>query len=151
MIRETVSLQRNIGPPSTEAAGFFEGMSELEDAKVLLVAAHDLEADGQAFGREACGYGGSGVAGSRDVPAAFHPVDVVGEVNAVDLGGPRYVDVEGRQLRGGQDEVLVAFQEGLKAAPQVGVRDLCAGDVAAGEREAFFDLGGESVLEAVGM
>src|SRR6202041_3461947 len=111
----------------------------------------DLQSDGQALGCEACGHGNGRIAGSGDVPAALHPVDVVGEVNAVDFCGPGRVDVEGRQLRGGQDEVLVAFQEGLKAAPHVGVRDLCAGDVAAGEGEAFFDLGGERVLEAVGM
>ena len=150
-IRETAQLKGDTGTPSAEVGGLFEGVGELEDAEVLLVAADDLQADGQAFGREACGHGSSGIAGSGDVPAALHPVDVVGEVNAVDLGGPGRVDVEGRQLRGGQDEVLVAFQEGLKAAPHVGVRDLCAGDVVAGEREAFFDLGGESVLEAVGM
>ena len=37
----------------------------------------------------------------------------------------------------------------MKAAPNVGVRDLCAGKVAAGEREAFFDLDRQCVLEAV--
>jgi len=73
----------------------FEGVGELEDAEVLLVAADDLEADGQAVGREACGHGNSRIAGSGDVPAALHPVDVVGEVNAIDLGGPGMLTSKG--------------------------------------------------------
>jgi hypothetical protein len=67
---------------SAEAGGLFEGVSELKDIEVLLVTADDLKSDGEAFGSETCGHGDSGVAGSGYVPAALHPVDVVGEVNA---------------------------------------------------------------------
>ena len=104
-------------------------MSELEHAEVLLVAAYDLQSDGEAFGREAGGDGSRWIAGSGDVPAALHPVDVVGEVNAVDLGGPGRVDVEGRQLGGGQDEVLVAlpgrFESGATSRCARSLRGRC--------------------------
>jgi hypothetical protein len=73
MIRETASLQDDIGTASAEVSGLFKGVRELEDAEVLLVAAYNLEADGQAFRRESCGHRNSGIAGSRDVPAGFHP------------------------------------------------------------------------------
>src|SRR5580692_8686945 len=85
-------LKGDFGPMLSGVGGLLEGMCELEHAEVLLVAPYDLQSDGQAFGREACGYGGSGIAGSGDVPATLHPVDVVGEVNAVDFCGPRRVD-----------------------------------------------------------
>ena len=115
---------------SAGVIGLLEGVAELEDAEVLLVAADDLETDRKAFRCEAGGDRGSGIAGGGDIPAALHPVDVVSEMDAVDLCRPGCVDVEGRQLRRGQDEVLVLFQEGLKAAPQLCVPDLRAGNVA---------------------
>jgi hypothetical protein len=46
-------LEGDVGTASSEVAGLFEGVGELEDAEILLVAAHDLEPDREAFGREA--------------------------------------------------------------------------------------------------
>ena len=46
-----------------KAGCLFEGVGELENAEVLAVAADDLEADGEAFGGEACGHRCSGIAG----------------------------------------------------------------------------------------
>jgi len=71
MIREITRLQGDIGTASAEVVGLFEGVSKLEDAKVLLIAAYDLEADGEAFGRKASGHGSSGIAGRGDVSSRF--------------------------------------------------------------------------------
>src|SRR5579864_3589274 len=62
-----------------KAGGLFEGVGQLQDTEIRLVAADDLDADGEAFRREAAGDRGSRIAGGRDVPAGFHPVDVAGE------------------------------------------------------------------------
>ncbi len=37
--------------PSPRVCGLFEGMRELENAEVLPIPAHDLEADEEAFSR----------------------------------------------------------------------------------------------------
>lgn len=61
-VSETAQLLGNIKTASTEVAVLFEGTGELEDARVLIVAARDLKADWEAFGRDTCGHGSSGVA-----------------------------------------------------------------------------------------
>src|SRR5580692_3402885 len=63
-----------------EAGGLFEGVGHLQDAEVLLVAADDLDADGEAFRGEAAGDRRGRIASGRDVPAGFHPVDVAREL-----------------------------------------------------------------------
>ena len=61
------------------------------------------------------------------------------------------VDVEGRQLRGGENEVLIPREEGLKAAPELRAGGLCTGDVTAGEGLSGFDLATQRVLEGLGV
>lgn len=46
-----------------EICGLLEGVGELQDGEIGVVAADDLQAHGQAFGREAGGDGSRGVAG----------------------------------------------------------------------------------------
>ena len=134
-----------------ETGCLFKCMRELQDAEILLVAADDLQADGKTFGREAGRHRGCGISGGRDVPAGLHPVDVVVEVHAGDLGWIGRVDVERRQLRGGQDEVLILLEEGLEAAPDEAMGNLGTGDVLAGEFQACLDFVFERVLEGVGV
>ena len=43
-----------------EAGGLLECVGQLEHPEIVLVAAHDLNADGQAFGRKAARHGNSG-------------------------------------------------------------------------------------------
>jgi hypothetical protein len=50
IIRKTAQLKGDTGPTFSEVGGLFEGVGELQDAEVLLVAAYDLQSDGQAFG-----------------------------------------------------------------------------------------------------
>src|SRR5665213_2192224 len=119
ILRKSAQLKGDAGTTFSEVGGLFKGVGELEGAEVLLVAAYYLQSDGQAFGGEACGHGNGRIASSGDVPAAFHPINVVGKVDAIDLGGPGRIDVKGRKLGGGQDEVLVVCQEALKAAPHL--------------------------------
>ncbi len=134
-----------------ESGGLLEGVGELEDGEILLVAADDLNADGESFGSEAGRHGGSRVTGGGDVPAGLHPIDVAGEFHAGDLGGVGRVDVEGRQLRGGENEILVLLKEGLETAPDPAVGGFGARDIGAGEALSFADLGREGVLESFGM
>ena len=72
----------------------------------------------------------------------------------MDTGDLRWigsVDVERRQLRGGEDEVFILLKEGLKAAPEKAVRSLGAGDVLSGELHPCLDFIFQSVLEGVGV
>ena len=50
IIRKTAQLKGDTGPTFSEVGGLFEGVGELQDAEVLLVAAYDLQSDGQALG-----------------------------------------------------------------------------------------------------
>src|SRR5690349_5593812 len=97
--RKTSRL-RNGRALSGELSGLFEGVRELECGEVLVVAANDLYADGKAFGREAGGYRGGGIAGGRDIPAGLHPIDVVRQTYSGDGSGVGCVDIEGRDLSG---------------------------------------------------
>ena len=124
---------------------------KLQDTEILLFAAHDLHADGKAFGCKAGRHRGCRVSGSRDVPASFHPIDVVVEVDACDLSRIGRVDVERRQLGGGEDEVFILLEESLPAAPEEAMGNLGAGDVVAGELHAPLDFIFEGVLEGVGV
>ena len=124
-------------------------MRHLQDAEIFFVAADDLYADREPFRSEAGRDRGGRIACGRDVPAGLHPVDIVRELHAGDLGGVGRVDVERRQLRGGQDEVFVFFEEGLEAAPELAVGDLGARYFHAGQAQALFDLALECVLESV--
>ena len=123
----------NRGAPFSEAGRLFERVRHLQDAEVRLVAADDLQSNGKPFRGESRRHRGRGIAGGRDIPAGLHPVDVVIELNAGDLRRVRHIDVEGRQLRGGQNEVFVFFQECLKAPPNLAVRDFGACHVRAGQ------------------
>src|SRR4051794_13965985 len=64
----------------------FEGVRELQHAEVVAVAPDDLQANRQSVGREARRHRDRRQAGDADVVAALHPVDVVLELHARDLG-----------------------------------------------------------------
>src|SRR5712691_7061249 len=115
----------------TEASRLFERVRHLQDAEVFFVAADDLHSNRKSFGREASRHRGRWIARCRDVPAGLHPVDVVIELYARDLCWVRRVDVEWRQLRGGQNEVLVLFKECLKTPPELAVSGFGAGNIGA--------------------
>src|SRR5271155_4923242 len=132
--------QRDGGVFLAEASRLFESVRHLQDAEVLLVAADDLQADRKTFRCETCRHGGRWIARCRNVPATFHPVDVVIELHACELRRILRGYVERRQLRGGQNEVLVFFEERLKTPPYYSVRRLGAREVHARQPQTFFDL-----------
>src|SRR5260370_27252349 len=110
----------------TEASRLFERVRHLQDAEVLLVAAHDLHAHWKSLWRETARHGSRWIARCRDIPAGLHPIDVVIEFHAGDLGWIRHVDVKCRPLCGGQNEVFVLFEECLKPPPTLAVGALRA-------------------------
>src|SRR4051812_26371843 len=99
----------------TEAGRLLECVSKLQDAEVLFVAADDLDAYRKSFWREACRHGCRRIPGRGDIPAGFHPVDIVVEFDARDFRGVGHVDIERRQLRRRQHEIFVLLEESLKA------------------------------------
>src|SRR5437868_5010018 len=103
---------------SAEASRLFKSMCHLQDAKIFLVPPHDLYSDGKSSRREARGYRCRRVTRGGDVPARFHPVDIVVELHRPNLGWVRCVYVEGRHLRSGKNEVFVLIEESLKTPPQ---------------------------------
>ena len=105
------------GAPFAEAGGLLEGARHLQHAEVFFVPSDYLHADRKPFRGEAARHRGRRITGRRYVPAGFHPVDVAIELHAGDLRGIGRADVEWGQLRGGQNEVLVSFEERLKASP----------------------------------
>ena len=60
----------------TKSGCLFEGVGQLHDFKIVLVATDDLNADGQALAGESGGYGNRWMSGDCDVVAGLHPVDV---------------------------------------------------------------------------
>ncbi len=52
MIREIAQLKGDTGTAFAEVVGLFVGVGKLEDSKVLLIAADNLEANRETFGRE---------------------------------------------------------------------------------------------------
>ncbi len=123
-----------------EASRLFESVRHLQYAEVLLVAADDLQADRKTLRCETCRHGGRRIAPCRNVPATIHPVDVVIELHACDLRRILRGYVERRQLRGGQNEVLVFFEERLKTPPDHSVCHLGARKVHARQPQTFLDL-----------
>src|ERR1700722_4785587 len=123
-----------------ESGCLFQCVRKLQDTEILLIAAHDLQADGKTLGCKACRDRGCRVSGGRNVPASLHPVDVVVEVDARDLSRIGRVDVERRQLGGGEDEVFILQEESLVAAPEESVGSLGPGDVMAGYLHASLDF-----------
>src|SRR5882672_2689524 len=93
------------------AGRLLEGVRELQHAEVVAVAADDLQADRQAFAREAGGHRDRGMAGRGDPVAALHPVDVIIEPHAGDLGRVGLIDGKGRYLVHRADEEVVALEE----------------------------------------
>src|SRR4029077_10365700 len=96
MRRTRARRLRNDRALLTEASRLFERVRHLQDAKVFFVAAHDLHANGNSFRRETAWHRSRGIARRRDIPAGLHPVDVVIEFHARDLGWIRRVDVKCR-------------------------------------------------------
>src|SRR5215208_1108300 len=72
-----------------------EGMRELQHAEVVAVASHDLQAYGEPVAGEAGGHRDRRVAGRGDEVAGLHPLHVIRELHAVDLGDIRLIDGEG--------------------------------------------------------
>ena len=124
-------------------------MGELQDAKIVAVAADDLQADGKPVGREARGDRDRRVAGDGDVVAALHPVEVVVHAHAGDLARPFLVDREGRKLVYRAQKELVALEEPPHAVKQVATQRLRAGDFLGRELEALLDVPDHGVLELV--
>ena len=109
-----------------EAGRLFERVRHLQDAEVFLVAADDLHANRKSFRREAARHRGRRISRCRDIPAGLHPVDVVIELHTRDFRWIWRVDIKWRQLRRGQNEVLVLFEKCLKAPPELAVGSLGA-------------------------
>src|ERR1700682_6538771 len=106
----------------TEASRLFERVRHLQDAEIFFVAADDLHSNRESFGREASRHRGRWIARCRNIPAGLHPVDVVIELYARDLRWVWRVDVEWRQLRGGEEkktQIFLVIQE-QKARPAGG-------------------------------
>src|SRR5207248_6168605 len=91
-----VRLFRDRGAPLPVLSFLLEGVRELQHAEVVAIAPDDLQAHGQALGRETGRHRDRRVAGDGDVVAALHPVEIVGERHAGDLARPFHIDREGR-------------------------------------------------------
>src|SRR2546426_4660783 len=92
-----------------------EGVSELQHAEVVAVAAYDLDAYWKIVWRESGGDRDRRVAGDGDVVAALHPVEVVVHAHAGDLARPILLDRKRRQLADRADEKLMALQQDAHA------------------------------------
>ncbi len=69
--RRLKSLPGHRRPRRREAGGLLKSVGQLEDAEVVPVAADDLDADGQAFGRESARDRDRGMAGFDSRRIAF--------------------------------------------------------------------------------
>src|ERR1700677_5152196 len=134
-----------------EAGGLFEGVRHLQDAEVCLVAADDLHSHRKSLGREAAWHRSCRITRGRYIPAGFHPFDVALKLHPRDLRWIRSVDIECRQLGGGQNEVFILFEECLEAPPHLGVGGLGARQIGAAQPLPFLNLALQSVLESVWM
>ncbi len=80
-------LHRQIRATSADISGLFEGIRELQNTPIVMMAANDLQADGQAALGESAGDGNGWVTANGDVISGFHPSDVVFHFDAGDFGG----------------------------------------------------------------
>lgn len=132
--------------PSACLDGLLESVCQLQHAEVGMVAADDLNTHREALCREASRRRYGRVAGERDIPAGFHPVDVALHPDAVYLGRIRKIHVERGRLGSGKDEILASLQKRLEASPKLAVERLGTGDFRAAEPQAVLDLASQCLL-----
>src|SRR5690349_22416603 len=87
------------GAALTNLSCLFESVTHLEHAPVVMVAAHDLDADGQPAARESAGNGHGRIPHRRDVISGLHPGDVTFHFHTGNFGGVMEVHVKRQKDR----------------------------------------------------
>src|SRR4026208_1915162 len=114
-------------PPAliNDRAGFaksshlLKSMSKLQHAKIVAVAADQLNAHGQTIRCESRRHGNRRTKGGRTPVSRLHPIEVVVHLYAVDLMRPIKPGVEGRHLVHRADEKLILLMKATHALHQL--------------------------------